>query len=75
MYQNWAVWDFLQSPIKHLLLAITGNRILNQMDHQSVLRELVSDAIPTLKVSTPAQMCSEGPSAYSKKIIKSKLST
>lgn len=61
MYQNWALWDFLQSPDKHLLLAITGNRILNQMDHQSVLRELVSDAIPTLKVSTPAQICSEGP--------------
>lgn len=39
MYQNWALWDFLQSPVKHLLLAITGNRILNQMDHQSVLRE------------------------------------
>lgn len=52
MYQNWAVWDFLQSPVKHLLLAITGNRILSQMDHQSVLRELVSDVIPTLKVST-----------------------
>lgn len=48
MYQNWALWDFLQSPVKHLLLAITGNRTLNQMDHQSVLRELVSDAIPTL---------------------------
>lgn len=61
MYQNWALWDFLQSPVKHLLLAITGNRILNQMDHQSVLRELVSDAIPTLKISTPAQICSAGP--------------
>lgn len=67
MYQNWAVWHFLQSPVKHLLLAITGNRILNQMDHQSVLRELVSDAIPTLQVSTAAQICSEKPNAYSKK--------
>lgn len=67
MYQNWAVWDFLQSPVKHLLLAITGNRILNQMDHQSVLRESVSDAISTLKVCIPAQICSDGPSAYSKK--------
>lgn len=61
MYQNWALWDFLQSPVKHLLLAITGNRILNQMDHQSVLRELVSDVIPTLKLSTPAQIFSAGP--------------
>jgi len=48
MYQSWAVWGFLQCPVKHLLLAITGNWILNQMDHQSVLRALVSDAIPTL---------------------------
>lgn len=42
------------------------------MDHQSVLSELVSDAIPTLKVSTPAQNCLEDQSAYRKKIIKVK---
>lgn len=63
MYQNWALWDFLQSLVRHLLLAIIGNRILNQMDHQSVLRELVSDTIPTRRVGTLAQICSEGPNA------------